>query len=176
MAGEICDMKAIMAVADRHGIVVLEDCAQCNGGEFRGRQVGTIRQIGLFSFQWNKNATAGEGGLLVTNDPKPYERCVAAHDLGIPWVNGAPCETGPHAITRGSGRHMSEELRKTGLSPHLQAMELQTIRILFGHGWLPFCSMSLPMCSCGSCVFRLVQKIDRGLRRHISPSHRRLLV
>jgi len=108
MAGEVCDMQAIMAVADRHGIAVLEDCAQCNGGEFRGRKVGAFGQIGIFSFQWNKNATAGEGGLLLTNDPKVYERCVAAHDLGIPWVKGAPCETGPHAITWGSGRRMSE--------------------------------------------------------------------
>ena len=94
MAGAPCDMKAIMAVAKRRGIPVLEDCAQANGGSFKGRRVGTFGELGMFSLQWNKNATAGEGGLLVTNDAGLYERCVAAHDLGIPWVNGAPCETG----------------------------------------------------------------------------------
>ena len=90
MAGAPCDMKAIMAVANRHQIPVLEDCAQANGGAFSGRKLGTFGVLGMFSLQWNKNATAGEGGLLVTDDAKLYERCVAAHDLGIPWVNGDP--------------------------------------------------------------------------------------
>jgi 8-amino-3,8-dideoxy-alpha-D-manno-octulosonate transaminase len=106
MAGAPCDMKAIMAVARRHDIPVLEDCAQANGGSFAGKMAGAFGTLGIFSLQWNKNATAGEGGLLVTNDAKLYERCVAAHDLGIPWSNGAPCETG--AVTWGAGRRMSE--------------------------------------------------------------------
>jgi 8-amino-3,8-dideoxy-alpha-D-manno-octulosonate transaminase len=106
MAGAPCDMKAVMAVAKKHGIPVLEDCAQANGGSFGGRKVGTFGALGLFSLQWNKNATAGEGGLLVTDDAELYERCVAAHDLGIPWVDGMPCETG--TVTWGAGRRMSE--------------------------------------------------------------------
>jgi 8-amino-3,8-dideoxy-alpha-D-manno-octulosonate transaminase len=108
IAGAPCDMAAIMSVAKRHRLPVLEDCAQANGGSFRGRKLGTFGNLGMFSLQWNKNVTAGEGGLLVTNDPKLYERCVAAHDLGIPWVNGAPCETGPQSLTWGSGRRLSE--------------------------------------------------------------------
>lgn len=108
MAGASCDMKAIMTIANRHRIPVLEDCAQANGGSFHGRKLGTFGKLGMFSLQWNKNATAGEGGLLVTNDAKLYERCVSAHDLGIPWVNGAPRETGSQAVTWGGGRRMSE--------------------------------------------------------------------
>jgi 8-amino-3,8-dideoxy-alpha-D-manno-octulosonate transaminase len=108
MAGAPCRMDAIMAVADRHRIRVLEDCAQANGGTFQGRKLGTFGAVGIYSFQINKNATAGEGGLLVTNDAALYERCVAAHDLGIPWVNGLPCETGPESVTWGLGRRMSE--------------------------------------------------------------------
>jgi 8-amino-3,8-dideoxy-alpha-D-manno-octulosonate transaminase len=106
MAGAPCDMQRIMALAKRHGIPVLEDCAQANGGSFCGRKLGTFGTLGMFSLQWNKNATAGEGGLLVTDDDAIYERCVAAHDLGIPWVNGAPAETG--TVTWGGGRRMSE--------------------------------------------------------------------
>ena len=106
MAGAPCDMKAIMAVADRHGIPVLEDCAEANGGSFHGRKLGTFGALGIFSLQWNKNATAGEGGLIVTNDAKLHERCNAAHDLGIPWVDGAPNPAG--AVTWGGGRRMSE--------------------------------------------------------------------
>jgi 8-amino-3,8-dideoxy-alpha-D-manno-octulosonate transaminase len=106
MAGVPCDMKAIMAIADKHGIPVLEDCAQANGGSFQGRKLGTFGALGIFSLQWNKNATAGEGGLIVTNDAKLYERCNAAHDLGIPWVGSAPDPAG--VVTWGGGRRMSE--------------------------------------------------------------------
>ena len=122
MAGAPCDMKAIMAVAKSTAFPVLEDCAQANGGSFPGRKLGTFGALGMFSLQWNKNATAGEGGLLVTNDAKLYERCVAAHDLGIPWVSGAPCETG--AVTWGAGRRMSE---LTGAVGAMQLKKLPTI-------------------------------------------------
>jgi dTDP-4-amino-4,6-dideoxygalactose transaminase len=108
MAGVPCDMAAIMAIARQHRVPVLEDCAQANGASFGGQRVGTFGQAGVFSLQWNKNATAGEGGLLVTNDPKFYERCVAAHDVGLPWVNDAPRYTGAKSLTWGSGRRMSE--------------------------------------------------------------------
>jgi len=130
MAGAVCNVPGIMKVANRHGIPVLEDCAQANGGEFRGRKVGGFGKLGMFSLQWNKNATAGEGGLMVTNDPRLYERCVAAHDVGIPWVNGTPCETHPEAVTWGSGRRMSEltgavgsvQLKKLpGIISHMRA-------------------------------------------------------
>jgi len=122
MAGAPCDMKAIMAIARRHGVPVLEDCAQANGGSFAGKMVGAIGTLGIFSLQWNKNATAGEGGLLVTNDAKLYESCVAAHDLGIPWVKGAPCETG--TVTWGGGRRMSE---LTGAVASVQLKKLPQI-------------------------------------------------
>jgi len=122
MAGAPCDMQAIMAVAKKHGIPVLEDCAQANGGSFQGQRVGAFGELGMFSLQWNKNATAGEGGLLVTNDAALYERCVAAHDLGIPWVNGAPCETG--TVTWGAGRRLSE---LTGAVGSVQLKKLPTI-------------------------------------------------
>lgn len=108
MAGAVCDMKAITAVAKKHNIPVFEDCAQANGGEFRGKKVGTFGKIGMFSMQMNKNATAGEGGLLVTTDKKLYTRCVAAHDVGLPWVNGTPCFTDNESVTWGCGRRMSE--------------------------------------------------------------------
>lgn len=108
MAGAPCRMDAIMSVAERHGIPVLEDCAQANGATYRGRRVGTFGKVGMYSFQINKNATAGEGGLLVTDDDALFERCVSAHDLGLPWIKSAPCETVPESVTWGGGRRMSE--------------------------------------------------------------------
>jgi 8-amino-3,8-dideoxy-alpha-D-manno-octulosonate transaminase len=108
MAGNVCNMKTLLAVARRHGVPVLEDCAQANGGSFQGRKVGSFGRIGMFSLQWNKNATAGEGGLLVTQDGRLYDRLVAAHDLGIPWVGDAPTVKGPESTLWGAGRRMGE--------------------------------------------------------------------
>lgn len=107
MAGAPCNMNAIMRVADKHNIPVLEDCAQCNGGSFKGQKVGTFGKVGIYSLQINKNVTAGEGGLLVTDDEDLYTRLVAAHDLGVPWKQGLPDEAG-HVHFWGQGRRMGE--------------------------------------------------------------------
>ena len=107
MCGAPCDMDAIMAVADKHGVDVMEDCAQCNGGSFKGKMVGSFGRVGMFSFQLNKNATSGEGGLLITDDEKLYWKMNAAHDLGVPWRGAAPDDQ-PADYTWGTGRRMSE--------------------------------------------------------------------
>jgi dTDP-4-amino-4,6-dideoxygalactose transaminase len=88
MAGAPCDMDSIMALANEHGVKVLEDCAQCNGGSYCGRKLGSIGHMAIFSLQLNKNITCGEGGLLVTNDDRLYERAFAAHDMGMVRRNG----------------------------------------------------------------------------------------
>lgn len=108
MAGAPCDMEAIMAIADQHEVPVLEDCAQCNGGTFKGKPVGTFGRMGMFSFQMNKNVTAGEGGLLVTDDEELYRRASCAHDLGLFWSGGQPTMPEPEAVAWGHGRRMSE--------------------------------------------------------------------
>jgi 8-amino-3,8-dideoxy-alpha-D-manno-octulosonate transaminase len=108
MAGAPCDMAAIMRIADQHRVPVLEDCAQCNGGTFEGRAVGTFGAMGMFSLQINKNITAGEGGLLVTDDHQLYTRACSAHDLGVPWIDGSPADPDPDALAWGNGRRMSE--------------------------------------------------------------------
>ena len=108
MVGAPCDLEAIVTVANRHGIPVLEDCAQCNGGTFDGHPVGTAGQIGIFSLQLNKNMTCGEGGLLITNDERLYYRAFSAHDMGMVRVNGRLARPEPYAIAWGNGRRMSE--------------------------------------------------------------------
>lgn len=82
MSGAPADVEAISALTRKHGIFLLEDCAQCAGGSIRGRKVGTFGQIAIFSFQMNKNMTAGEGGCIATSDEHLYNRAVACHDTG----------------------------------------------------------------------------------------------
>ena len=66
--GMPCDMDAIMDIAVKHNLFVLEDAAQAVGATYKGKLVGTIGHAGSFSFQSSKHLTAGEGGILLTND------------------------------------------------------------------------------------------------------------
>jgi len=80
--GVSADMDRIMEIANRHGLMVLEDCAQSFGATYKGRYVGSIGHVGTYSLQINKTITAGEGGLVVTNDEELYKRMIMAHDQG----------------------------------------------------------------------------------------------
>jgi dTDP-4-amino-4,6-dideoxygalactose transaminase len=82
MLGLPCDMEALTAVAQRHGLLLVEDCAQAGGGHYRGRALGTFGAWGAFSLNVFKTITAGDGGVLVTNDTALYERAFAMHDHG----------------------------------------------------------------------------------------------
>jgi len=67
-AGQACDMDAIMAIAKKHNLKVIEDTAHAHGGEYKGKKLGRIGDAGCFSFQSSKNLTSGEGGIVITSD------------------------------------------------------------------------------------------------------------
>ncbi|MEO6809109.1 MAG: DegT/DnrJ/EryC1/StrS family aminotransferase [Isosphaeraceae bacterium] len=67
LAGNPCDMKALKTLADRHGLVLIEDCAQAWGAHYRGEAVGQVGQIACFSFQNSKHVTCGDGGIVASN-------------------------------------------------------------------------------------------------------------
>lgn len=85
MRGVPCDMDAIMAIAKKHNLRVIEDCAQAVGATYKGKYVGTFGDCGCFSFQYHKTITAGEGGMIITNDAKLYDRCCSYHDTAACW-------------------------------------------------------------------------------------------
>lgn len=72
--GHPCNMDAIMPVARASGLFVVEDAAEAHGAEIRGRKVGTLADVGCFSFYGNKIMTTGEGGMCLTNDPALAQR------------------------------------------------------------------------------------------------------
>lgn len=73
--GHPCEMAAILEIADRYGLHVIEDAAQSFGGEYGGRKLGSLGQAGCFSFFPSKNlGCLGDGGMLITNDQQLYER------------------------------------------------------------------------------------------------------
>lgn len=66
-AGQPADMDALMEIAERFNLIVIEDCAHAHGARWRGKSIGSFGDFGSFSFQASKNLTAGEGGFLTTN-------------------------------------------------------------------------------------------------------------
>ena len=81
--GIVCDMERIVAAARRHGLRVVEDCAQCVGGELAGRKAGTLGDAGCFSFSQGKHiSSGGEGGMVVTADGAVAQVCRSLRDYG----------------------------------------------------------------------------------------------
>lgn len=83
--GSVCDMEAIMQVARRRGLAVVEDCAQSCGGKFRGRHAGTFGDLGCFSISAYKIVGGGEGGLILTNRKRLWERASQLAECGGLW-------------------------------------------------------------------------------------------
>jgi dTDP-4-amino-4,6-dideoxygalactose transaminase len=81
--GAVCDMGPLLAEASGRGLAVIEDCAQCVGGECRGRKAGTLGRAGCFSFNHTKHfTTAGEGGMVVTDDDALARLLASLRDHG----------------------------------------------------------------------------------------------
>ncbi|RUO74520.1 DegT/DnrJ/EryC1/StrS aminotransferase family protein [Pseudidiomarina sediminum] len=83
LAGRPAEMDAIMALAEQHGIYVVEDCAQAHGARYKGRSVGSIGHIGAWSFCQDKiMTTGGEGGMVTTNDETLWRKMWSFKDHG----------------------------------------------------------------------------------------------
>lgn len=82
MGGRPADLDALREIAARRGVRLVEDACQAWGSEWQGRRVGAIGEIGAFSFQSSKNITAGEGGIIVTNDETLAEAAWSLHNVG----------------------------------------------------------------------------------------------
>jgi dTDP-4-amino-4,6-dideoxygalactose transaminase len=121
-AGQSADMRALMAIARKHSLFVFEDAAHAHGGGYNGRPVGSLGHLASFSFQSSKNLTAGEGGILVTNNAKLAETCRSMQNCGrVPegiWYEH-------HLI---SGNYRLGEFQGAILNAQLERLEAQTSR------------------------------------------------
>ena len=83
LGGYPCDMDPIMELAEKHGLKVIEDCAQAHGARYKGRSVGSIGHIGAWSFCQDKiMTTGGEGGMVTTSDPELWSKMWSFKDHG----------------------------------------------------------------------------------------------
>jgi dTDP-4-amino-4,6-dideoxygalactose transaminase len=135
MWGAACNMDAIMAIARRHKLVVVEDSCQGVGGAYEGRSFGTIGDAGAFSFNYFKNMTCGEGGGVATSDDVVAERVRCAIDPCHFYWQGRGDGPKPFA---GNGGRASEimgamlNVQLDRLDGMVQAMRAERVRILDG--------------------------------------------
>ena len=120
LAGMPCDMDPIMDLAGRHGLKVIEDCAQAHGATYRGRSVGSIGHIGAWSFCQDKiMTTGGEGGMVTTSDEDLWSKMWSYKDHGKSWeaVYERPHPPGPRLVhdTFGTNWRMIEMQAAIGL-------------------------------------------------------------
>lgn len=99
------DMDKINVLAKKHNLKVIEDACQAWLGEYKGKMLGTLGDLGCFSFQNSKNLPAGEGGAVVGNDDEIMDRCFSFHNCGRPYGSVARTSQYP---TRGSNRRMQQ--------------------------------------------------------------------
>jgi dTDP-4-amino-4,6-dideoxygalactose transaminase len=92
MRGAPCRMAELAALAREHGLRLVEDVAQADGASYQGRRLGTIGDVGCFSLQFNKIITAGEGGMVITNDEEVWKRAVMYHDVIGGLRNNIPAQ------------------------------------------------------------------------------------
>jgi len=115
-----CELDAVLAVAERHKVAVVEDAAQSFGATYHGRAVGTFGALGTFSLQQEKNITAGEGGLVATDDETFYIRAARFQDQGGQFVTS-------YASARGdelSEAFVGENLRMGELAGAVAGVQL----------------------------------------------------
>jgi dTDP-4-amino-4,6-dideoxygalactose transaminase len=128
MLGAPARLTELKAIADRHGIALVEDCAQAFGASYGGRGVGGIGTIGVYSFNEYKTITCGDGGMIVTDDEALYGRAFAMHDQGhAPDRLGSKYATRPFLgmnfrMTELSGAVLLAQVRKLdAIRSHLRA-------------------------------------------------------
>lgn len=82
LGGRPVNMDKLNGIAEKHSLRILEDACQAWGSEWNGKRVGALGDLGTFSFQSSKNITAGEGGIVITNNKELAERCWSLHNVG----------------------------------------------------------------------------------------------
>ncbi|MBI4551002.1 MAG: DegT/DnrJ/EryC1/StrS family aminotransferase [Candidatus Latescibacteria bacterium] len=122
--GNPCDMDALVDIARRHRIPLIEDCSQAHVTEYNGRLLGTIGEIGCFSFQQSKHMTTGDGGMTITNDDAYAERMRLFADKGF---NRQQPGSGPRAY-----RFLAPNYRMTELHGAVGLAQLEKVQDVVG--------------------------------------------
>ena len=107
LGAHMTDMDAIMALAEKHNLIVIEDCAHAHGAKWNGQGAGTIGHFGSFSLQSSKTLTSGEGGVLICQTAELAQKAASVINCGRSHAPGGGHETGENFLM-GANYRMSE--------------------------------------------------------------------
>lgn len=124
MSGACGDVERIRDICKARNVLLIEDVAQANGATFRGKPLGSFGDMSMFSFQYNKNITSGEGGMVTADDDALFNRAWAYHDLGYGRNEAGRLEPMGAVQSWGLGVRMSEV---TAAVLHAQLQKLDQI-------------------------------------------------
>ncbi|MGX5816705.1 DegT/DnrJ/EryC1/StrS family aminotransferase [Chitinophaga lutea] len=150
------DMDAIMAIANKHKLIVLEDACQAHLAEYGGKRIGSIGKAGCFSFQNSKNLPIGEGGAIVSNDDAFIDSCFAAHNLGFAYGTSTGAVAGD-SFMKASKVRLTEYQAAIGLA-QLERLNAQTDTRHQNAVYLSSMLKDIP----GVKPIRLYDKVNRG--------------
>lgn len=119
------DINAIMAIAKKHNLLVIEDACQAPLAEVNNKQVGTFGDAGCYSFQNSKNLPVGEGGAIVSNNENFIDKCYSYHNFGYPY--GSVAGTGG-AIRQGNKLRWTEYQAAIGLAQLVRFQDQTNLR------------------------------------------------
>ncbi len=169
MWGAVCNMRAIMKVARKHKLLVVEDCCQCIGGGCDGRMVGSFGDAGCFSFNYFKNITCGEGGAVMSRTKKAHEKVRCLTDCcGFFWTGRRKSFEGfaaPSArASELQGAMLNVQLnRLPGLIKKLRRQKRQILKATAACGLTPTPSHS-PDWECALKVMYLLPTAEQARR------------
>ncbi|MCZ7649266.1 MAG: DegT/DnrJ/EryC1/StrS family aminotransferase [Planctomycetota bacterium] len=173
MLGHVADLEPMLKLANERGVMVIEDACQCVGGSYRGKRAGTWGKTGAYSLNFYKVLSAGEGGMLVTNDKTAWQRGRVQHDTGTAWRD----DIGQMQIPLFAGENYRfDELR--GAVMRVQLGRLQSIltrlraarktlaQRLDGAPGLSFAPVHDPEGVTGAALFLRVENREQALAFH----------
>jgi dTDP-4-amino-4,6-dideoxygalactose transaminase len=176
MMGNPARLNELRAIADKHHIALIEDCAQAFGASYKGRPIGSIGDMGTFSFNAYKTITAGDGGMVITNDENLYRRAFAFHDQGhSPMRGGVDVGKRPFIgldfrLTEIQAAVLLGQLRKLDqILGHLRANKKRFKEMIASLPGIQFREITDPEGECGTLLTTLMptaeiaEKISREL-------------
>lgn len=125
MLGNPARLDELKAIADEHNLLLIEDCAQAFGASYKGRRVGSIGHAGTYSFNIFKTITAGDGGMVVTDDEAAYRRFFGFHDQGH-----SPLRMG---VEVGRRPFVGLDFRMTEITAAILLAQLRKLDVILSH-------------------------------------------
>ena len=125
MLGNPARLDELKAIADEHNLLLIEDCAQAFGASYKGRRVGSIGHAGTYSFNIFKTITAGDGGMVVTDDEAAYRRFFGFHDQGH-----SPLRMG---VEVGRRPFVGLDFRMTEIAAAILLAQLRKLDVILSH-------------------------------------------